>query len=38
MLEVKKLGVILEKTVLTFESEGVLNPGTLSEGNHVHLF
>lgn len=38
MIEVKKEGIILEKTSLTFENEGVLNPGIIKEGNTVHMF
>lgn len=38
MVAVKKEGVILKKTDLGFENEGVLNPASLCEGNVVHLF
>lgn len=38
MLNVKKEGIILEKTALDFENEGVLNPAVIREGNFVHLF
>jgi len=38
MLRVKKEGVVLSKTNLEFENEGVLNPAALREGNHVHIF
>lgn len=38
MLEVKKEGVLFNKTQLGFENEGVLNPATIREGDHVHLF
>lgn len=38
MLEVKKEGVLLEKTTLGFENEGVLNPAAIREGDYVHLF
>lgn len=38
MITVKKEGVILEKTNLIFENEGVLNPAAIREGNFVHLF
>jgi predicted GH43/DUF377 family glycosyl hydrolase len=38
MIEVKKEGVLLEKTGLGFENEGVLNPATIREGDSVHLF
>ena len=38
MIEVKKEGVLLKKTTLGFESEGVLNPAVIREGDVVHLF
>jgi predicted GH43/DUF377 family glycosyl hydrolase len=38
MLRVKKEGVVLSKTKLDFENEGVLNPAALREGNQVHIF
>ncbi len=38
MIKVEKHGVILSKTDFGFENEGVLNPGTIREGNTVHLF
>ena len=38
MLNVRKEGIILEKTALDFENEGVLNPAAIKEGNFVHLF
>jgi predicted GH43/DUF377 family glycosyl hydrolase len=38
MIKVKKEGVILKKTELGFENEGVLNPGVISEGNSTHIF
>jgi predicted GH43/DUF377 family glycosyl hydrolase len=38
MINVKKEGIILEKTVLEFENEGVLNPAAIRDGNFVHLF
>lgn len=38
MLTVKKHGVILHKTKLEFENEGVLNPAAIREGEYVHLF
>lgn len=38
MLNVKKEGIILEKTTLSFENEGVLNPAAIREGEYVHLF
>lgn len=38
MIQVKKEGILLEKTTLSFENEGVLNPAAIKEGNFVHLF
>lgn len=38
MLNIRKEGIILEKTTLEFENEGVLNPAAIKEGNWVHLF
>jgi beta-1,2-mannobiose phosphorylase / 1,2-beta-oligomannan phosphorylase len=38
MIEVKKEGIILRKTDLEFENEGVLNPAVLREGDIVHVF
>ena len=38
MIEVKKEGIVLTKTDLGFENEGVLNPAAIREGNNVHLF
>jgi len=38
MIEVKKEGIILYKTKLEFENEGVLNPAVIREGDSVHLF
>lgn len=38
MLEVKKEGIVLKKTLLEFENEGVLNPAVIQEGNSIHLF
>lgn len=38
MVDVKKEGIILEKTKLDFENEGVLNPTVIKESNNVHLF
>ena len=38
MIEVKKEGVLLRKTNLDFESEGVLNPAVISDGDHIHVF
>lgn len=38
MIEVKKEGVVLEKTHLGFESDGVLNPAVIRNGEDIHLF
>jgi beta-1,2-mannobiose phosphorylase / 1,2-beta-oligomannan phosphorylase len=38
MIVVKKEGIILKKTELEFENEGVLNPAAIREGDSVHLF
>jgi predicted GH43/DUF377 family glycosyl hydrolase len=38
MIEVKKEGVLLNKTDLEFENRGVLNPAVIREGDKVHLF
>jgi beta-1,2-mannobiose phosphorylase / 1,2-beta-oligomannan phosphorylase len=38
MVEVKKEGVLLNKTTLGFENEGVLNPAVISDGGTIHLF
>ena len=38
MIEVKKEGILIEKTDLGFENEGVLNPATIREGDSIHLF
>lgn len=38
MIQVKKDGIILDKTLLPFENEGVLNPAAKREGDFVHLF
>ena len=38
MIQVKKQGVLLEKTAFGFENEGVLNPAVIRDGNIVHLF
>ncbi len=38
MIEVKKEGIIIAKTELGFENEGVLNPAAIREGDNVHLF
>jgi predicted GH43/DUF377 family glycosyl hydrolase len=38
MIEVKNEGILLEKTQLEFENEGVLNPAVIRSGDNVHLF
>jgi predicted GH43/DUF377 family glycosyl hydrolase len=38
MLEVKKKGILFEKTSIEFENSGVLNPGVIQEANTVHVF
>ena len=38
MVEVKKEGVLLSKTQLDFENEGVLNPAAIRDGEYIHLF
>jgi predicted GH43/DUF377 family glycosyl hydrolase len=38
MIEVKKEGVILRKTSLDFENDGVLNPAVIKEEGIIHLF
>lgn len=38
MIPVKKEGIILEKTELEFENEGVLNPAIIKIGDIVHMF
>lgn len=38
MIEVTKTGILLEKTTLGFENEGVLNPAIYKDGEYVHLF
>lgn len=38
MIKVKKEGIILSKTELEFENEGVLNPAIIREGDSVHIF
>lgn len=37
MIKVKKEGVILKKTTLAFENEGVLNPAVFQDGNTIHI-
>jgi beta-1,2-mannobiose phosphorylase / 1,2-beta-oligomannan phosphorylase len=38
MINVKKEGILLSKTALGFENDGVLNPAAIREGDTVHLF
>ena len=38
MIQVKKEGILIEKTELGFENEGVLNPAAIRVGEQVHLF
>lgn len=38
MIEVKKEGILLNKTIHGFENEGVLNPAAIRENGCVHLF
>ena len=38
MVAIKKEGVLLNKTLLGFENEGVLNPAVIMENNQIHLF
>lgn len=38
MIEVKKEGILLRKTNLEFENEGVLNPAVIREDDCVHIF
>ena len=38
MIQIQKEGVILRKTDLDFESQGVLNPAIIKEGERVYMF
>jgi predicted GH43/DUF377 family glycosyl hydrolase len=38
MINLKKEGILLTKTSLEFENEGVLNPAVIREGDSVHVF
>ena len=38
MVKVNKEGVLLKKTYLGFENEGVLNPAVMMDGGKIHLF
>ena len=37
MIDVNKEGILIKKTDLEFENEGVLNPAAIREGDSVHL-
>lgn len=37
-MKVKKEGILLKKTILGFENEGVLNPAVINENGSIHLF
>ncbi len=38
MVRIKKEGILLQKTGLNFENEGVLNPAVIKENGKIHLF
>ena len=38
MIAIKKEGILLKKTELGFENEGVLNPAVINDNNGIHLF
>lgn len=38
MVRIKKEGILLQKTGLDFENEGVLNPAVIKENGKIHLF
>ena len=38
MIDVKKEGILLSKTDVEFENEGVLNPAVIRQGDSVHVF
>ncbi|GHT66874.1 hypothetical protein FACS189452_03530 [Bacteroidia bacterium] len=38
MITVKREGILLEKTNLAFENDGVMNPAVITEGKAVHIF
>jgi beta-1,2-mannobiose phosphorylase / 1,2-beta-oligomannan phosphorylase len=38
MIEVKKEGILLERTQLEFENEGVLNPAVIRQGDCLHVY
>jgi predicted GH43/DUF377 family glycosyl hydrolase len=37
MIQIKKEGILLKKTELSFENDSVLNPAIMQEGNTVHM-
>ena len=38
MVNIIKEGIVLEKTELGFEIEGVLNPAIIRSGDYIHMF
>jgi predicted GH43/DUF377 family glycosyl hydrolase len=38
MIDVKKEGIVLTKSGLEFDNEGVLNPAVIREGDSVHMY
>lgn len=38
MIDVSKHGIVLSKTTLDFEAEGVLNPAVIKVGKTIHMF
>jgi len=38
MIQVKKEGILIAKTNLEFENEGVLNPAVIRQGDSVHMY
>lgn len=38
MIDIKKEGIVLGKTALGFENEGVLNPAVIKDGDYVHIY
>ena len=38
MIEIKKEGILLTKSLLEFENDGVLNPAVIREDDSVHMF
>lgn len=38
MIKVKKEGILISRTKLEFENEGVLNPAIIREGDGIHVF